>query len=229
MVLDTSLVGVGLYTIGEASRLTGVPAQRIRRWLRGYHYQRGGQRLWSAPLWHPQIERIDDEVTLGFRDLTEVRIVDALIHAGLGLRTIRLAMDRARAYLSDERPFSTTRFKTDGRSIFLEIADEAGESTLYDLLRRQYGFGRIIAPSLKDLDFDEHAAVRWWPLSHRHAVVLDPQRGFGQPIVNDGGVSTSVLAAAVEAEGSVRAAAKTYNVGESAVRDALLFEKRLAA
>ena len=36
---DALLICRGIYTVGEASRLTGVPAATIRRWLRGYAYE----------------------------------------------------------------------------------------------------------------------------------------------------------------------------------------------
>lgn len=37
---DPSLLGIGIYTAGEAARLTGLPAARIRRWLQS-HEARG--------------------------------------------------------------------------------------------------------------------------------------------------------------------------------------------
>jgi hypothetical protein len=40
---NPSLLGIGLYTVAEASRLTCIPQGRLRRWLRGYTY-RGGKR-----------------------------------------------------------------------------------------------------------------------------------------------------------------------------------------
>ena len=138
-------------------------------------------------------------------------------------------MVRAREILHDERPFTTAKFRTDGRSIFLEIAQQANDPVLLDLLKNQYGMKRVIEPSFKNLDYEENVAVRWWPMSHKHQVVIDPKRNFGAPIVDEGGVATSVLADAVGAEGSIKAAARYYNVNERAVRDAVRFEENLAA
>ena len=36
--------------------------------------------------------------------------------------------------------------------------------------------------------------ARWWPMGREETAGLDPARSFGQPIVNDGGVPTTVLA-----------------------------------
>lgn len=35
-VADSSLLGIGLYTVPEAAWLTGIAQARLRRWLRGY-------------------------------------------------------------------------------------------------------------------------------------------------------------------------------------------------
>lgn len=229
MTSENNLLGIGLYTVGEASRLTGISPARIRRWLQGYRYRRDGETVWADPLWHSQVEDLDDGLTLGFRDLAELRVVKALLNAGLSLQSIRRAIEAARMLVEDERPFSTTRFKTDGRSVFLEVAGEEDDRQVIDLLTRQYGFREIILPSLQDLEFDAEAAVRWWPLSRRRQVVLDPMRRFGQPIVADAGIATDVLADAVAAEGSIAAVVRLYNVRPAAVADAVAFQQRMAA
>jgi len=229
MSVDTSRIGLGFYDIMEAARLTGVASARIRRWLAGYDYRYGDKQRRSGPLWCPQFPTTDGKLQLGFRDLTEIRVVGALTSAGLGLVTIRRAIETARAYIKDERPLSTARFRTDGRSIFLEVARTTDEPALLDLVKNQYGFRRVVAPSFRDLEFDDDVAVRWWPLSRERQVVIDPARSFGQPIVSDSGVPTSVLANAVKVEGSVKAAAQAYEVAPQAVRDAVAFERRLAA
>lgn len=60
--------------------------------------------------------------------------------------------------------------------------------------------------------------------SHKRTIVADPERSFGQPIVAEAGVTTSRLAQAVKAEGSVEAAAKLFELRPRLVRDALEYE-----
>lgn len=72
-------------------------------------------------------------------------------------------------------------------------------------------------------------AARWWPLSRRSEVVIDPERSFGQPVLSATGVPTRALAEAVAAEGSVGKVAKLYQVPVPSVRQAVEFERRLAA
>ncbi|GAA0575060.1 hypothetical protein [Caenispirillum bisanense] len=218
-------LGIGLYSVPEVARLTGVSAPRIRRWLGGYRYLRDGAEHRSEPLWRPQIPPFDHDINLGFRDLAEVRVIGALVAQGIGLVTIRRALQQARDLIGDERPFSSARFRTDGRRIFVEITGDAEEPLLLDVARRQHLFHSVVKPSFRDLDMDDEGAVRWWPLGHGRHVVLDPARAFGQPIVDAGGVPTVVLADAVAAEGSLPLVARLYDVPEAAVRAAVRFQE----
>src|SRR3990172_10224197 len=120
--------------------------------------------------------------------------------------------------------FSTRRFKTDGRSIFAQLVNEAtGEPALIDIVKTQYAFHKVLEPFLHGLEFDESdQAFRWWPLGLKRCVVIDPQRSFGQPIVNKEGVPTSILARAFRAAGeSVAAVTAWYEVEPRSVRDAV--------
>jgi uncharacterized protein (DUF433 family) len=223
-----TLLGIGLYTAAEASSLTGIPSLRIRRWLTGYVHGPRDAQGWSDPLWSPQLPRIGTDVALGFRDLMELKFVASFIAAGISLHSIRRALVIGRQMVGDERPFSTTRFRTDGRTIFLQVSNEAEEPTLIDLLNRQYAFNRVVEPSFRDIDFGEAAAERWWPMSHRSRVVVDPTRNFGHPIVAEHGVATQAIADSLTAEGSVAKVAKVFELPVGAVRDAVAFERRAA-
>ncbi|MCB2100336.1 MAG: DUF433 domain-containing protein [Rhodobacterales bacterium] len=228
-IAGMDLIGIGLYDVPEAARLTRVRAPKIRRWVRGYNYAHDGQARHSEPLWRTVVPEFDGKVGLDFRDLTEIRVVGALRAAGIGLPTIRLAIERAREIVGDERPLSTETFRTDGKSIFLKLAGTSDDPVLLNLKSRQFGIQRLIEPSFKDLDFENSAAVRWWPAGRRKGIVIDPRRSFGQPIVADGGVPTSVLRDAVAAEGSVANAARYFDLPPAVVRGALAYEESLAA
>lgn len=111
-----------------------------------------------------------------------------------------------------------------------ETVGEQEEPQLIDLLRRQYAFNRMIEPSLRDLDFDKDGlALRWWPLTRAKSVVLDPAIQFGRPTIAGVGIGTRILADAVVAEGGIEPGARLYEINPRQVRDALLFEERLAA
>jgi uncharacterized protein (DUF433 family) len=229
MANSASLIGIGLYTVPEASRLVHISVPRIRRWLTGYVYRSHDRLLESAPLWTPQVPRFGSEPEMGFRDLMELRFVDAFVQKGLSLQAVRRALAKARALFGDERPLSTQRFRTDGRAIFLEIAGEIDDPLLFDLKKDQYLFHRIVAPSFKDIDFEDGVPVRWWPMSSSKGIVLDPKRCFGKPIVGDFTVPTSALSDAYKVSRSFKTVAGDYQVSERAVREAVRFEGQLAS
>jgi uncharacterized protein (DUF433 family) len=226
MMADQSdWLGIGLYTAAEASRLLNLPVAKIRRWLGGY---RGAERDY-APLWTPQLPKLDDQLGLGFLDLMQLRVVARIVaETDIGLQKLRRALMRARDLLEHTHPFATTRFRTDGRRLFVEIGRATDTPQLYDVLGRQYGFHQIIEPSFKDVDLDVEI-TRWWPLGKPRLVVLDPQRSLGAPIVARSGIPTAALALAAERHGSPRQAARWYPPAtEREVRDAIAFERRLA-
>jgi len=223
------LLGTGIYSVSEAARLSRVSASRIRRWLKGYQFATQTGVSSSLPVWTPELAPIDGYLSLGFRDLLEVRFVDAFLREGVSWPTIRKAGQRGREMFADTHPFSTARFKTDGRAIFVELCNETEDPVIVELVKRQQYFNQIIRPYLKGVEFSGDAPVRWWPMGKDNVVVIDPARAFGQPIVNDRGVPTAVLAQAVRAMGSVNDVARWYEVRERSVAQAVNYEELLAA
>lgn len=225
------LLGIGLYTAAEASRLTGIAPARLRRWLHGHTYSAGDRAGASGPLWRRQIPEIDGTVGLGFLDLIEARFVGAFRRASVPWPVIRRCAEQARTLIGSDHPFSSRRFRTDGRTIFADVVDRAGERQLLDLAKSQFAFGRVIGPSLyAGIDFsDRDMPARWWPLGRETPIVIDPVHAFGQPIVRDAGIPTRTLADAVAAEGSIATVARLFRVEPSSVRAALRFERQIAA
>src|ERR1041385_898923 len=170
------LVGRGVYTLSETSRLTKVPAKSIRRWTEGYDYVYRGSRHYLPPVLGQRITRIDDAPVLHFLDLVEVRFLDAFRSAGVSWRAIRIAAARAREILGRPHPFSSQRFRTDGRSILMEfIVKEADDRRLLNLVSDQFEFERVVAQFLYDsLSFDSNGQPsRWSPLGKNRQVVID--------------------------------------------------------
>jgi uncharacterized protein (DUF433 family) len=228
------LLGIGLYTIPEAARLTRVSTGRIRRWISGYDWSSGEIARHSPPVWRPDVEPLDGARALSFRDLLEVRFVDAFLSAGVSWKRLRTIAETASRRFKTTHPFSTKRFLTDGRTIFDETR-RAGDSSLEDLHDEQFAFHRIIQPSLHHgLEFEPSGAVRlWWPEAGKplpRVIVIDPARSFGQPIVDKKNVPTKIIAAAVAAEapdGEARVAS-WYGLTAGAVRAAARYEASLS-
>src|ERR1700730_3655771 len=111
----SSLLNTGLYTVPEASRLTRISTGKIRRWIKGYDFRSGESVRHSDAVWQGEIKPIDQKISLSFRDLLELRFVDAFIRAGVSWRTMRRAHSKAQAKLRTTHPFCSNRIFTDGR------------------------------------------------------------------------------------------------------------------
>ena len=216
-VIEHSLVGIGLYTPAEAGHLLGLAPARISRWLRGHvvdgvHYD---------ALWQPEVDFGEDGIFLGFRDLQEVRVAAAFIEKGLSAQ-------RVRDVVLEQRPLSTTRFRTDGRSVFLQVLEDGAEPKLIDLFKKQFAFREVLERSLTNVEYDSAGVPKqWWPLGRAASVVLDPTMSFGQPIEAETSVPIEALVAAVQAEGSPETAARVWGVPVRAVKRALAFKSEM--
>lgn len=226
------LLGVGVYNAQEAAALSGAKVIDVRRWLFGYDFKlRGGAESYSPPLWPTELA--DQEVeAIGFHDLLELRFVKAFREYGVSLQAIRVAASYARDLFKTSHPFTTRRFRTDGRSIFGEVHEKTGDPALVDMVRRQDVFRSVMEPGLyAGIEFDESGkANRWFPSGMARKIVLDPLLSFGAPIVVHGSVPTSILAASFEAEDQdPQMVGRLYGVPRDAVVAAVKFEQRLAA
>lgn len=219
--------GVGVYSFADAARFIGAKPRELRRWALGYtHKKRTGDEVFSSPLWRTQLAGTDIE-GVGFKDLIELRFVHAFRDEGVSVQVIRRTLEVARERLSAPYPFTCKKFKTDGKRIFMEVIEETGDESLVDVEKQQNVIQKVIGPSLREgveLDMQGEAA-RWFPLKNSKAVVFDPERKFGQPILADYDVPTIAIIDAVKAEGGdERRVARLYEVPVSAVRKAMEFE-----
>ncbi|AWH23128.1 DUF433 domain-containing protein [Stenotrophomonas sp. ZAC14D2_NAIMI4_6] len=223
-------LGVGLYSYADAARFIGGSSSELRRWLKGYQGRKHGNPEVHPPLWKSQWA--DSEIDgIGFRDLIELRFVRTFVACGVPLNLVRRTIVELNERLGKEYPFTSTSFKTDGRRIFMELVGDSGDAALVDVVKRQDVMRKVIAPSLREgieLGIDDRAE-RWFPLKGSRAVVFDPQRSFGQPILSESGVPTVAIVEAMQAEGGdERRVARLYDLPLAAVKKALQFENRAA-
>lgn len=227
-MVASSLVGVGIYSTANAARLLRVEPDAVRRWLNGYRTGSGSAKRTVQRLWKGDIEALDSHYALSFLDLMEAQYVVAFRAQGVSWLELRRAHERAAIEEKTQHPFATRRYMTDGQAIVRHLPD-FGKGEGLDEVRTKQRLLEMMRPVVSGIDFEDDTARRWHPLGNERGVVLDPKRRFGEPITKDGGVPTWVLAAAV-AGGSTRGeVASWYDIGVSAVDDAVEFEKSLAA
>jgi uncharacterized protein (DUF433 family) len=223
----SNLLNTGLYTVPDAARLTRISTGKIRRWMKGYDFKSGERIHHSEAVWQGELKPIENKLALSFRDLLELRFVDAFIRAGVSWRTMRRAHTKAQEELKTTHPFCSNRIFTDGRSILLRQGEEDSDQALINLANDQAEFARIVEEFEEELEFSGSDII-WYPLGKERQIVIDPRRNFGQPTVMKSGVPSATLARSVKANSSQEIVARWYEVHPDEVRDAVEFEESLA-
>lgn len=219
MPLDLNILGEGVYTPREVARLIGGTPQEVLRWTRG-----SGP---TDPLWNAYYQQIDDSTELSFADLVELRVVRCFRRANISLQAIRFAINFARDKFNVERPLSSLGFKTDGNEILISALEEDGQ--LVSLSKKRPGqkvFAEIVKQSLIDLEYEGNRPIRWRPKFAKE-VVIDPARFFGDPILEEYGVSTRILAAEMAEFHDEKYLSRIYGIPISSIRNAIEFEHKL--
>lgn len=211
-------LGHGLYTYGEAARLTHLSSRRVRDWF-------------SAPdtgsFRHGRVLQQDyTELNLiSFLDLIEVAVAGHMRELGISLASIRKARASLSRYLETSHPFSHRDIYTDGETVFVHLEKESGKDReLIEVIRQQHAIPEVLMPYLKRVDYDAaNCLARQWNIAD--GVVIDPTRSFGKPIVTSCAIPTSVLAAAYASnQQDAEAVAEWYSVTADSVRAAVEFE-----
>lgn len=224
---DFDLLTRPLYTYAEADRLAGVSRGTSNRWVKGYKY------------WNPHGERVaqssmtaradaEPEQGVSFFDLISIKAIDGLRDIGLGTRKIRDAIRFCQDELQINYPFATQTFKADRHRIYME----AGDGRLIEVLGGQQGaqaWDRVLDPFLKDLDYHNELARRWYPLGKNEPVVVDPDYSFGLPVVVGSGVRTETIAEQYHAGDKIEHIEYDFNVTREQIYSALKLETQLAA
>lgn len=226
--MGSSLLHTGIYSISEAARFAGLEASRVRRWLSGYSFTSSGQRRSSPPVWAGELMPVKGRRAISFRDLIEMRFVDAFLRAGVSWKTIRDVQDLARREFHLDHPFSTNRFRADGRKLVMSaMNDERNQTGLFDVSSRQQIFFDAAEPLREELELNEHDQVcRWWPLGRQRHVVLDPTRQWGRPLAARSGVPVALISRARMAGMKEEEIAAWLDVQPVEIHDAIEFDQR---
>ena len=228
-----SLLGKGVYSLAEASRITGIDVRRLRRWVVGYE---ANGKPYPAVLCMPAL-RTDDCEILTFLQLMETLCVQAFFDEGVHLPVIRAIGARASQVYGTPYPFAlhARLFLTDGRTIWSlppdairEIAEEkVSVSAIYtDLKNGQTAMGYFLARYLRKIKYNTYEmAAEYWPLGFDRRIVIDPECAFGQPVIAGSRIPTAVLYNLKKAGDSISVIAHWYGIDEQAVKDAIEFEE----
>jgi uncharacterized protein (DUF433 family) len=207
-----------LYSFAEADRIVRVSPGTSRRWLKGYSFWWGGERHKMPPV----TPGLGEQEAVAFVDLMEVAAVSKLRKKGFSFKRIRQINAYCRLYLKERRPLVTQKFKVAGQDIFLDEDFDV----LVDVGREagMLAWREVLEPFLEDVEYENELARRWWPLGKERMVVVDPDYGFGLPVIQGTGVRTEIIAERHRAGDSIDEIAYDFDVTPRQINDALRWE-----
>ncbi len=216
------------YRAGEAAHILALPSGTVQAWSFGHDYRHADGK---AKRFKRVIEPADARrKLLSFANLCELHLLGVIRRRHrVALPQVRQAVDYTREQLNEPRPLLSARFSTNGIDLFVERAGQ-----LLNVSRQgQQAMRDDFEQALGRIGYNTRGApVRLFPLSRPlshpgdqpKAIVVDPLRSFGRPVLADAFVRTEVIADRYGAGDSIKDMADDYRVSPSQVEEALRFE-----
>jgi len=215
------MIGKGVYTLAEVSRLTELHPSTVRAWFK-YRSDSVGY----GPIFQSDYQSVGGDYAVSFLDLIDVLIAGQFRgRHKVPMRIVRRAHELLQEELDTKHPFCHSDLYTDGKRIFLLAADKLNEDKLSDVISHQQFFLHI-KEKLGHIDYHEitKLASRW---RIANGIVVDPSISMGKPTIENTGITTYVIAnqyyANMKNSGLV---ADLYEVSENDVANAIKFEQK---
>lgn len=215
-----------LYTAKDAACFLRLPSSTARAWAFGQPTAPMPGRRRFEPLIHPADGR---RLKLSFINLVELSVLATIrrVH-DVPMPQVRKAMRFLRERMPTRHPLADHEFQTDGLDLFVEKFGQ-----LLNLNRQgQLEIKDAVKAYLKSVERDSKGIPIKLPLPLRDPrtgkpsqVVIDPERGFGRPVLDGVGVRTEIVVQRFRAGEGIPSIARDYAISDEAVEDVI----RLAA
>ena len=231
---DDDRFTVPLYTLSEASTYLRVPRATLTTWADGYEQHRRDRAVARTVKGAPIITAIDAAqrgyARLPFIGIAEAYVLNAFRQAGVPMQRIRPSLDWLVKHVGPHALASKNLY-TDGAEVLWEFAQQSGEDDPDGAVARgllvprsgQYVFKEIVEHYLRQISFGDgkYADLIRLPQYQHANVVLDPKRGYGQPVFGNSGIRVADAIGPLRAGESFDSVAEDYGVPVSELRDAL--------
>lgn len=218
---DTTMIGQGVYTLAEVSKLTQVHPSTVRTWFKGRSDGTGLGYVFLS-----DYQPVGGDYAVSFLDLIEALVAGQFrFQHNVSMRIVRRAHELLQKDLGVDHPFCHTDLHTDGKRIFRLVANALGEEKLSDVVSRQQFFLHI-KEKLDHIDYSEATKLaRRWRIAN--GIVVDPSISMGKPVIQGTGVTTYVITNQYYANMDNSAlVADLYKISENDVVNAVNFEQQ---
>lgn len=231
---------VPLYTFAEAARYLDLSASTFANWARGYARPATSNlpALPSQPILTSVHRAQVNGPSVPFIGLVEGMVLAALRRSGVPLQRIRPALNRLEEEFGLHHALASRKLYTDGAEVLYDYAqeslDDATGQALLELVVVNSGqrvFNDVVQDYLKRLDFDDDVYARriHLPAYRKADVVVDPSRGFGQPIFSSGGARLEDAISMFRAGEPLEVVSEEYGVPRDELEDVVRVALRSAA
>lgn len=231
---------VPIYTIAEAARYLDVPVSTLRSWTHGYrrHVDGKADDVVGTPVVTELRRQQAQGPVIPFIGLAEGLVLAAMRRSGVPLQRIRPALARLEAEFGLGHPLASRRLYTDGAEVLFDYAESCGDATAARAARElvvvrnsQRVFNEIVESYLRRVEFgdDGYARLIHLPAYEVADIVVDPDRGFGQPVFARGGARLEDALALFRAGDSLEVVADEFGIPIDQLEDAVRIAVRSAA
>ncbi len=211
-----------MYSFGEAARLADVSTSTVRNWFLGNTARQtpplfpGGAAEESMLSYLQLIETV---VAARFRNLDNVRYQN--VHA---------AYRNAKEILGIEYPFAHANLEALGGHIIALLEGEESGSSLQALdSPTQWSLPGLVLEVIRQFEYEDDFAARWFPLGKACPIVIDPRIGSGIPTVEGRGVSVNTIFKRWRAGLKIDFIARDLDLEADDVETVLQYGDRIAA
>jgi uncharacterized protein (DUF433 family)/transposase-like protein len=214
------------YSVTEAARYLKVAPATLRSWVDGRRYPKGAGIAHSNPLIYPASKQPS---MLSFWNLIEAHVLRSLrTDHGVSMDALRKAIAYSKKALQIERLLLSPELRTDAGRMLLERYGQ-----LIDLSASgQIAMRRMFNDHLARVDWDEWKfPVRLYPFASTgvpvvdRPIAIDPHIAFGRPVLASRGITTTAIAARIDAGESAADLSADYDLTENEIEEAVLYER----
>jgi uncharacterized protein (DUF433 family) len=221
----------GIYTLPDAARILRLPLAKLRRWVGGYYpistnKVREPQKHYGVGNYFSEGE--GREKHFNFHTMIELYTVGKMRERGISAKTIREFKDDLSERFETDYPFALKGLMLNGKKLIAEMKDkhllEVGSGGIVN-------FDEILRPFCQNLDFDPTSDLvkSYHPDGRTSAVIIDPQRSFGRPVIGLSNITTEAIASLVRGGETLEDIADDFELELNQVKDAWNFENQDAA
>lgn len=219
-----------LYSAAEAARYLRLPASTVRAWSFGQGYRvKEGRRQFK-----PVISIADAKARrLSFLNLVELLVLAAIRKKhNVELKQVRSAMEFLRKKFPSAHPLAEHQFQTNGIDLFVEKYGQLlnisrdGQVAMKEVIQQ---YLKLVKRDASGVPFKLHLPRRADAPEPLAAVVIDPERGYGRPVLDGRGIRTEVVIERFEAGESIASLADDYGLTAPVIEDILRSQSLRAA